>query len=57
MNRKTKTKRDILSIIDYALKETSIEKAIRSSVKLNGNILKIKKKLNLCGMTIKAIDF
>ncbi|MCK4634263.1 MAG: DUF4147 domain-containing protein [Candidatus Aenigmarchaeota archaeon] len=44
MNRKTKTKRDILSIIDYALKETSIEKAIRSSVKLNGNILKIKKK-------------
>lgn len=43
MNRKTKAKRDILSIIDYALKETSIEKAIRSSVKLNGNILKIKK--------------
>lgn len=45
MNRKTKIKRHILSIIDYALKETSVEKVIRDDIKLKDNKLKIKNKI------------
>lgn len=45
MNRKTKTKRHILSIIDYALKETSVEKVIKDDIKLKDNKLKIKNKI------------
>ncbi|UCG95156.1 MAG: DUF4147 domain-containing protein [archaeon] len=38
----SKTKRNVLSIIDYALKESSVQKIFRSSVRLRGNTLKIK---------------
>ncbi len=40
----SKTRRDALSILKHALKETSIEKAMRENIKLKGNALKVKKR-------------
>ncbi len=40
----SKEKRDALSIIDYALKKTSIEKIMKGCVRFSGNKLKIKNR-------------
>ncbi len=41
----SKEKGDVLAIIDYALRESSVEKVMKSSVKLEKNKLKIKDKV------------